>query len=79
MEKQRRLSKEIWWMIPIEAYTMPKNAWSLRFKLEVVIWRHVVYVPTSSKTFRGILIGVIFRLRDMQENICMFSIALEWR
>ena len=30
-------------------------------------------------TFRGILICGIFRSRDMQEYICMFSFALEWR
>jgi hypothetical protein len=29
--------------------------WSLRFKLEVFIWRHVVNVQKSSTTFRGIL------------------------
>jgi hypothetical protein len=36
-------------------------AWSLRFKLEVFIWRHAVNVPKSSTTFRGILICAIFR------------------
>jgi hypothetical protein len=25
----------------------PNNVWSLHFKLEVFIWRHVVYVPKS--------------------------------
>ena len=40
---------------------------SLCSKLEVFIWRHVVYVPKLSTTFRGILICVIFRPRDMQE------------
>jgi hypothetical protein len=34
--------------IKIEAYTKPKNVWSLRFKLEVFIWRLVVGVPKSS-------------------------------
>jgi hypothetical protein len=29
--------------------------------------------------FRGILICVIFRPRDMQESLFMVSIALEWR
>jgi len=36
----------------------PNNVYSLRFKLEVFIWRHwrhVVYLPTSSITFRGIV------------------------
>ena len=47
---------------------------SLRSKLEVFIWRHVVYVPKSSTTFRGILICVIFRLRDMQEYYMLFRI-----
>ena len=37
------------------------------------------YVPKSSTTFCGILICMIFRHRDMQEYILMFSIALEWR
>jgi hypothetical protein len=37
----------------------------LHIKLEVFIWRHVVYVPKSSTIFRGILICVISRLRDM--------------
>jgi hypothetical protein len=50
-----------------------------RFKLEVFIWRHVVYVPKSSTTFHRILIRVIFRSRDMQEYIYMFSITLEWK
>ena len=45
-----------------EAYTKPKKktSGSLCSKLEVFIWRHVVYVPRSSTTFRGILICVIF-------------------
>jgi hypothetical protein len=34
---------------------------------------------SRSTIFRRILIFVIFRLRDMQEYIFMFSIALEWR
>ena len=57
-----------------ETWTKPKNVWSLRSKLEVFIWRHVVYVPKSSKTFRGILICVIFRPRDMQEYYMLFGI-----
>jgi hypothetical protein len=47
---------------------------SLRSKLEVFIWRHVVYVPKSSTTFRGILICVIFRPWDMQEYYMLFGI-----
>jgi len=43
------------YFITIEAYTKPKNIWSLRFKLEVFIWRHVVNVPKSSTTFHRIL------------------------
>jgi hypothetical protein len=34
---------------------------------------------SRSTIFRGILIFVIFRPRDMQEYNFMFSIALEWR
>ena len=34
---------------------------------------------SRSTIFRGILIFVIFRPRDMQEYTFMFSIALEWR
>jgi hypothetical protein len=44
-----------------------KTSGSLCSKLEVFIWRHVVYVPKSSTTFRGILICVNFKPRDMQE------------
>ena len=51
-----------------------KTSGSLRSKLEVFIWRHVVYVPKSSTTFRGILICVIFRPRDMQEYYMLFRI-----
>jgi hypothetical protein len=51
-----------------------KTSGSLRSKLEVFIWRHVVYVPKSSTTFRGILICVIFRPRDMQEYYMLFGI-----
>ena len=47
---------------------------SLRSKLEVFIWRHVVYVAKSWSTFRGILICAIFRLRDMQEYYMLFWI-----
>ena len=61
--------------IKIEAYTK-KKVCSLRFRLEVFIWCHVVYVPKSSTAFRGILICVISRSRDMQEYFFMFSIAL---
>ena len=39
------------------------------FKLEVFIWRHVVYVPKSLIIFHRILICVIFRPRDIQEYI----------
>jgi hypothetical protein len=41
---------------------------SLCSKLEVFIWRHVVYVPKSS-TFR-----VIFRPRDICKNTMLFGI-----
>ena len=51
-----------------------KKVWSLRSKLEVFIWRPVVYVLKSSTTFRGILICVIFRPRDMQEYYLLFGI-----
>jgi hypothetical protein len=43
-------------------------------KKKVFIWRHVVYVPKSSTTFRGILICVIFRPRDMQEYYMLSGI-----
>jgi hypothetical protein len=43
-------------------------------KLEVFIWRHVVYMPKLSTTFRRILICVIFRPRDMQEYYMLFGI-----
>jgi len=33
---------------------------------------------SRSTIFRGILISVIFRPRDMQEYIFMFRFALEW-
>jgi len=39
--------------IKIEAYTKPKNVLSLRFKLEVFIWRHVVYVPVVNNILRN--------------------------
>jgi hypothetical protein len=55
--------------IKIEVYKKPNNIWSLRFKLEVFISHHVVYVPKSSTIFCGILNCVIFRPRDMQEYI----------
>ena len=51
-----------------------KSSGSLCSKLEVFIWRHVVYVPKLSTTFRGILICVIFRPRDMQEYYMLFGI-----
>ena len=58
-----------------EAYTKPKKtSGSLCSKLEVFIWRHVVYVPKSSTTFFGISICVIFRTRDMQEYYMLFRI-----
>jgi hypothetical protein len=56
--------------------TRKEKVWSLRFKLEVFTWPHVVYVPKSSTTFFGILICVIFKPMDMQEYIFIFSIAL---
>jgi hypothetical protein len=43
-------------------------------KLEVFIWRYVVYVPKSSTKFGGILICSIFRPRDMQEYYMLFRI-----
>jgi hypothetical protein len=51
-----------------------KTSGSLRSKLEVFIWRHVVYMPKSSTTFGGILICSIFRPRDMQEYYMLFGI-----
>jgi hypothetical protein len=51
-----------------------KTSGSLCSKLEVFIWRHVAYVPKSSTTFRGILICMIFRPRDMQEYYMLFGI-----
>ena len=51
-----------------------KTSGSLCSKLEVFIWRHVVYVPKSSTIFRGILICVIFRPRDMREYYMLFGI-----
>ena len=51
-----------------------KTSGSLCSKLEVFIWRHVVYMPKLSTTFRGILICVIFRPRDMQEYYMLFGI-----
>jgi hypothetical protein len=43
-------------------------------KKKVFIWRHVVYVPKSSTTFRGILICVICRPSDMQEYYMLSGI-----
>ena len=51
-----------------------KTSGSLCSKLEVFIWRHVVYVPKSSTIFRGILICVIFWPRDMREYYMLFGI-----
>ena len=51
-----------------------KTSGSLRSKLEVFIWRHIVYIPKSWITFRGILICAIFRPRDMQECYMLFWI-----
>jgi hypothetical protein len=65
---QKKGEIPLWWGGVQEA----QKAWSLRFTLKVFIWRHVVYVPKSSTTFRGILICVIVRSRDMQEYILMF-------
>jgi hypothetical protein len=45
--------------------------------LEVFIWRHVVNVSTSSTTFHGILIRVIFR-PGICKNIFLCSV-LHWR
>jgi hypothetical protein len=47
---------------------------SLRSKLEVFIWRHVVYIPKSWTTFRGILICAIFWPMDMLEYYMLFWI-----
>jgi hypothetical protein len=55
-----------------------KTSGSLCSKLEVFIWRHVVYVPKSWTTFRGILIYVIFRARDMQEYYMLFGLFLRF-
>ena len=46
---------------------------SLCSKLEVFIWRHVVYVP-KSLTIHGILICVIFKPSDMQQYYMLFGI-----
>ena len=70
-----------------------KTSGFLHSKLEVFIWRHVVYIPESWTTFRRILICAIFRPRVMQEyymlfwifardtglyhNTCLFSISPE--
>jgi hypothetical protein len=51
-----------------------KTSGSLCSKLEVLIWRHVVYLPKLLTTFRGILICVMFRPRDMQEYYMLFGI-----
>ena len=56
----------------------PNNVWSEHFKLEVFIWRHIVYVPKSFNNISRNFIFVVFRPRDMQEYISMFSIALAW-
>ena len=44
-----------------------KHVSSLRFRLKVFIWRHVVYMLESSTALRGILICGIYRPTDMQE------------
>jgi hypothetical protein len=59
--------------IKIEAYTKPNDVWSLHFKLEVFIWRHVVYRQSRSTIFPGILFFVIFRAR-----IPIESLYIEW-
>jgi hypothetical protein len=51
-----------------------KTSGFLRSKLVVFIWRHVVYIPKSWTTLRGILICAIFRPRDMQEYYMLFWI-----
>jgi hypothetical protein len=63
--------------IKIEAYTKPNDVWSLRFKLEVFIWRHVVNVPKTSTRCRGILICVISR-SGICKNTFLCSV-LHWR
>ena len=47
------------------------------FKLEVFIWCHVVNVPKSSTTFRGILICAIFK-PGICKNTFLCSV-LHWR
>jgi trehalose-6-phosphate synthase len=42
------------------------------------MWRHVVYVPKSFNNISRNFIFFIYRPRDMQEYIFMFSIALVW-
>ena len=42
------------------SYILSNDTGSLRYKLEVIIWRHVVNVPKSSTTFRWILTCAIF-------------------
>jgi hypothetical protein len=44
-----------------------KTSGSLRSKMEVFIWRDIVYIPKSWKKFCGILICAICRPRDKQE------------
>ena len=47
-----------------------KTSGSLRSKLEVFIWRHVVYIPKSWTTFRGILICEFFDPGICKNTIC---------
>ena len=64
-------------IIKIEAYTKPNDVWSLRFKSETFIWRHVVNLPKSSTTCRRILNLCDFRPR-ICKNIFLCSV-LHWR
>jgi hypothetical protein len=47
-----------------------KTSGSLCSKLQVFIWRHLVYVPKLSTTFRGILICVILGPGICKNTIC---------
>jgi hypothetical protein len=46
-----------------------KTSGSLRSKLEVFIWHHVVYIPKSWTTFRGILIHELFLNWSMTDYV----------
>ena len=64
--------------IKIEAYTKPNDVWSLRFKLEVFIWRHVVNVLKMSTKFRRILICVIFFVKNGRNRFLHSSLLKIW-